>query len=70
MFSTIFREKMGWRELGTYLTALIWPHCYVSECSACEAGVDACAKRGVAFFTIEAAAVGDIEGEDDSITFL
>ena len=52
-----------------YLSALIRAHSYIAVCTACEAGVDACAEGGFALFAIAAAAVGDVEGEDDSVAF-
>lgn len=50
-----------------YLSALIRAHGYVAVCSACEAGVDAGAEGGFALFAVAAAAVGYVEGEDDSV---
>ena len=54
------------REMA-HLAPLVWPHCYVAVSSACETGVHAGAEGGFALFAVAAAAVGDVEGEDDAV---
>ena len=50
-----------------YLSPLIRSHANIAVRAACEAGVDACAEGGFAFFAVAAATVGYVEGEDDSV---
>lgn len=52
------------------LPALIGAHGNISVCTTREAGVYACAEGCFALFAVLAAAVGDIEGEDDAVVFL
>lgn len=62
--------RRGQKGERTHLSALIWTHCYVAVCATCEAGVDAGAEGGFALFAVAAAAVGDVEGEDDPVALL
>jgi hypothetical protein len=54
----------------TYLAAPIGAHCNIPVSTSCEARVDASTEGSLSFLAVSASTVRNVEGHDDTVTFL